>query len=142
LRAGEAALAAMGPAGGHAAAREALRSSASICARIGAVPLLEAVERLARLARIDLRSAADASTGPEAGGAADRDGQALGLTPRELEVLRLVAAGWSNPEIAAELGISAKTASVHVSNVLAKLGVPNRVEAAVAAMRLGLADPR
>ena len=53
-------------------------------------------------------------------------------------MLRLVAAGRSNPEIAAELYISAKTASVHVSNILAKLGVSGRGEAAAAAHRLGL----
>jgi len=56
------------------------------------------------------------------------------------EVLRLVAAGKSNREIAAELFISAKTASVHVSNILAKLGVPSRGEAAAAAHRLHLLD--
>ena len=65
----------------------------------------------------------------------------LGLTARESEVLRLVAAGRSNPEIAAELFISAKTASVHVSNILAKLGVGSRGEAAAAAYRLRLFDP-
>jgi len=62
----------------------------------------------------------------------------LGLTPREREVLGLVADGRSNRQIAEELFISAKTASVHVSNILAKLGVANRAEAAVAAHRLGL----
>ena len=62
----------------------------------------------------------------------------LGLTPREREVLGLVADGRSNRQIAEELYTSAKTASVHVSNILAKLGVPNRAEAAVAAHRLGL----
>ena len=62
----------------------------------------------------------------------------LGLTAREYEVLRLVAAGHSNREIASELFISAKTASVHVSNILAKLGVTSRGEAAATAHRLGL----
>ena len=57
----------------------------------------------------------------------------LGLTDREFEVLRLVAAGRSNRDIAAELFISAKTASVHVSNILAKLGAANRGEAAAIA---------
>ncbi|WP_327087990.1 AAA family ATPase [Nonomuraea sp. NBC_01738] len=60
------------------------------------------------------------------------------LTPRELEVLRLVAQGRSNRDIAAELFISAKTVSVHVSNILAKLGVASRGEAAAAAYRLAL----
>jgi DNA-binding NarL/FixJ family response regulator len=62
----------------------------------------------------------------------------LGLTPREREILRLVAAGWSNGRIADELGISISTASVHVSNILAKLDVENRVEAAALAHRLGV----
>lgn len=60
------------------------------------------------------------------------------LTPREHEVLRLVAAGRSNRQIAEELFISAKTASVHVSNILAKLGVAGRGEAAAYAHRHGL----
>ena len=55
-------------------------------------------------------------------------------------MLRLVAAGRSNREIAAELFISAKTASVHVSNILGKLGVTSRGEAAAAAHRLRLFD--
>ena len=53
-------------------------------------------------------------------------------------MLRLVAAGRSNSQIAGELFISPKTASVHVSNILAKLGVHTRVEAAATAHRLGL----
>ncbi len=62
----------------------------------------------------------------------------LGLTARELEVLALVAEGRTNRQIAQSLFISAKTASVHVSNILAKLGVANRGEAGAAARRLGL----
>jgi DNA-binding NarL/FixJ family response regulator len=64
----------------------------------------------------------------------------FGLTARELEVLRLVAVGRSNQQIAAELFISPKTASVHVSNILGKLGVTSRVEAAAAVHRLHLLD--
>ena len=63
----------------------------------------------------------------------------FGLTAREIEVLRLVAAGRSNRDIAAELFISAKTASVHVSNILAKLNATSRTEAAAIAHRAGLA---
>ena len=55
------------------------------------------------------------------------------MTDREFEVLRLVAAGRSNRDIAADLFISAKTASVHVSNIMAKLGAANRTEAAAIA---------
>jgi DNA-binding CsgD family transcriptional regulator len=62
----------------------------------------------------------------------------LGLTPREREVLALVADGRTNRQIAEALFISAKTASVHVSNILAKLGVANRGEAAAVAHRLRL----
>ena len=62
----------------------------------------------------------------------------LGLTARELTVLALVAEGHTNREIGATLFISEKTASVHVSRILAKLGVRSRVEAATAAHRLGL----
>jgi DNA-binding NarL/FixJ family response regulator len=62
----------------------------------------------------------------------------LDLTARELEVLYLLAAGKTNREIAAELVISDKTASVHVSHILSKLGVRNRVEAASLAHALGV----
>jgi DNA-binding NarL/FixJ family response regulator len=69
---------------------------------------------------------------------ADGDADDPGLTSRELEVLRLVAVGQSNREIAAALVISPKTASVHVSNILAKLGAATRTEAAVKAHELGV----
>ena len=61
-----------------------------------------------------------------------------GLTEREVLVLRLLVAGRSNGEIGAELFISRKTASVHVSNILRKLGVSNRAQAAALAERAGL----
>ena len=60
----------------------------------------------------------------------------LDLTPRETEVLQLVARGLTNREIADELVISVKTASVHVSHILRKLDAPNRLEAAAIADRL------
>ena len=62
------------------------------------------------------------------------------LSPREIEVLRLVADGMSNGEIGEALFISRKTAGVHVTHILDKLGVANRVEAAMAAGRLGLLE--
>jgi DNA-binding NarL/FixJ family response regulator len=65
----------------------------------------------------------------------------LGLTDREFEVLRLVAAGLSNREIANNLLISSKTASVHVSNILSKLSVPSRGAAAAMAHRLRIVGP-
>ena len=61
---------------------------------------------------------------------------ALGLTPREAEVLTLVARGYTNREIAGALVISVKTASVHVSHILSKIDAPNRLEAAAIAHRL------
>ena len=64
---------------------------------------------------------------------------ALGLTDRELEVLRLLGDGRTNRQIGDELFITLKTASVHVSRILLKLGVTNRAEAAAAAHRMGLA---
>jgi DNA-binding NarL/FixJ family response regulator len=60
------------------------------------------------------------------------------LSPRELEVLQLVAQGLDNSEIATELYISPRTVKNHVSSILGKLGVPNRVQAAVYAFRRGL----
>jgi DNA-binding CsgD family transcriptional regulator len=87
------------------------------------------------LARGDLPGAAELA-GP-AGQPAPGIG---GLTAREAEVLRLVAPGRSNPQIAAELFISAKTASVHVSDILAKLGATSRTEAAAIAHEAGLAS--
>jgi DNA-binding NarL/FixJ family response regulator len=63
-----------------------------------------------------------------------------GLTPRELEVLRLVAEGRTNRQIGAALFISDKTASVHVSNLMAKLGAASRTEAAALAYREGLLE--
>ena len=62
-----------------------------------------------------------------------------GLSPRELDVLALIVEGRTNREIASELFISEKTVSVHVSRILAKLGVANRAQAATVAHRIGLA---
>ena len=64
----------------------------------------------------------------------------FGLSKRELEVLALIAEGRSNPEIGRRLFITRKTVAVHVSNILSKLGVSGRVEAAAAAIRLGITD--
>lgn len=68
--------------------------------------------------------------------------ESFGLTPREQDVHQLVAAGHTNRRIAEELYISPKTASVHVSNILAKLGVSSRGEAAALAHRLRLYPAR
>jgi DNA-binding CsgD family transcriptional regulator len=65
----------------------------------------------------------------------------LGLTRRETEVLALVAEGRTNRQIGQALFITPKTASIHVSRILAKLGVAGRGEAAAVAHRLGLDKP-
>ena len=65
-----------------------------------------------------------------------------GLTDREVEVLRLVAAGLTNNEIAAELYLSAKTVSRHLSNIFTKIGVSSRAAATAYAFEHDLADPR
>ncbi|HEV8651335.1 MAG TPA: AAA family ATPase [Actinomycetes bacterium] len=122
-------------------AERAVREAHATAARLGAAPLRTEVERLARRSRIDL---APRPARPDQAAAAEPDTTGLagelGLTPRELEVLQLVADGRSNSQIAEALFISAKTASVHVSNILAKLGVASRVEAAAVAHRLALFD--
>jgi DNA-binding CsgD family transcriptional regulator len=111
-------------------AAERLARAAPLADRLGAGPLRERIGSLARRARLGL------SSGP----AGEQAPGILGLTVREAEVLRLVAAGRSNRDIAAELFISAKTASVHVSNILAKLNAASRTEAAAIAHRAGLAE--
>lgn len=63
------------------------------------------------------------------------------LTERETEVLRLVAQGRANKEIAHDLNIGEKTVKTHVSSILAKLGVPSRTQAALYAVRIGLVSP-
>ena len=68
----------------------------------------------------------------------DPDPAPFDLTPRELEVLGLVAAGYSNGQIGKDLFISTKTASVHVSNILRKLSAANRIEAAAIATKAGI----
>jgi DNA-binding CsgD family transcriptional regulator/tetratricopeptide (TPR) repeat protein len=118
--------------GNRAAAGDALREAAEIAAGLRAPLLAAEVEGLARRARVPLAAPTEAA--PESNGV-DR----LGLTDRELTVLSLVADGHTNREIGEALFISEKTASVHVSRILAKLGVRSRVEAATAAHRLGLA---
>ncbi|HEV2240248.1 MAG TPA: helix-turn-helix transcriptional regulator, partial [Streptosporangiaceae bacterium] len=122
--------------GDHDGAAARLRRAALLAGQLGAGPLSDDIAVLARRARIGLGDDADTSA---AGGETPARGR-LGLTAREFEVLRLVAAGRSNRDIAGELFISVKTASVHVSNILGKLGVASRGEAAAAAHRLRLFD--
>jgi DNA-binding CsgD family transcriptional regulator/tetratricopeptide (TPR) repeat protein len=115
----------------RAAAGWSLRLAHAVALRIGAIPLLREIERLAQRARLDL-------TPPETEPRERKQttGAILGLTPREAEVLTLLARGYTDREIAAALAISVKTANVHVSHILRKLGAPNRHEAAAIAHRL------
>jgi DNA-binding CsgD family transcriptional regulator/tetratricopeptide (TPR) repeat protein len=117
----------------EAAARR-LREAAGIADRLSAGPLRERIDQLARLARVPAIDTS-APDGPRC------SGPRLRLTTRERQVLRLVAAGHSNGQIARELFISVKTASAHVSSILSKLNVSSRVQAATAAYRLHLLDP-
>jgi DNA-binding NarL/FixJ family response regulator/tetratricopeptide (TPR) repeat protein len=114
----------------RARARELLRLAHAVADHLGARPLADAVTLLAQRARLALSHTPDPAPADPA--------ETLGLTSRERDVLRLVAVGRTNRQIAEELFISPKTASVHVSNILAKLGVSGRGEAAAVAHRLGL----
>ncbi|MFH8772977.1 MULTISPECIES: AAA family ATPase [unclassified Streptomyces] len=110
-------------------ATELLRLAGAVADHLGARPLADAVGRLAQRARLTLTHTPRKALDPA---------ENLGLTSRERDVLRLVSAGRTNRQIAEELFISPKTASVHVSNILSKLGVAGRGEAAAVAHRLGL----
>ncbi|MFE1410399.1 AAA family ATPase [Streptomyces sp. NPDC058746] len=115
-----------------------LREAYATADRLGSRRLREDLALLAQRARLPL-TAADAH--PATPAPRTDPAEALGLTSRERDVLRLVAAGSTNRKIAEELFISPKTASVHVSNILAKLGVAGRGEAAALAHRLRLFAP-
>jgi DNA-binding CsgD family transcriptional regulator/tetratricopeptide (TPR) repeat protein len=113
--------------GEPAQAADAAATAREIAVRLGAKPLLA-----------ELRSLADPAA-PASRQQRSSSGDAL--TAREAEVLTLVAAGRSNREIGEQLFISAKTVSVHVSNIMAKLGASSRTEAAALARRRGLLAP-
>ena len=132
-------------------AEAALADAHAAADRLGAAPLRGWIEGLARRARVlipeaatggAMSSASGAAGGSEAPSApqppAERVLDGLGLTRREREVLPLIAAGHTNKRIAELLFISENTAGVHVSNILGKLGVASRTEAAAIAARLGL----
>jgi DNA-binding NarL/FixJ family response regulator len=112
-------------------AEVAIIEAHAIAGALGAAPLRARLESLARRARIRLEGVESIDD------AADR----LGLTRREREVLALVADGRSNRQIGEQLYMAESTAGVHVSNILAKLGVTRRSEAAAVAHRMGLFSP-
>jgi DNA-binding CsgD family transcriptional regulator len=113
---------ALPPPTARTSATEQLEEARLIAADLPAPPLLARIDDLARRARLRLDASPARATGARTGDSV--------LTRRERDVLDLLACGWTNGQIAAELFISTKTASVHVSNILRKLGVTNRVEAA------------
>jgi DNA-binding CsgD family transcriptional regulator/tetratricopeptide (TPR) repeat protein len=112
-------------------ATTAARAAHRVATRLGAEPIRREVELLAQRARLDLvgLQPVERTSAP----------RALGLTARENEVLQLLGRGYTNRQIAAELTISVKTASVHVSHILRKLGMSRRLEAAAVAQRLASA---
>jgi predicted ATPase/DNA-binding CsgD family transcriptional regulator len=116
------------------AAASVLRQAHQAASDLGARPLRHEIERLAQRARIDLRTPSAKPGAAEAPSPAAR----LGLTPREQEVLQHLVEGRTNRQIARALFISEKTASVHVSHIMGKLGAANRAEAAAIAHRLRL----
>jgi DNA-binding NarL/FixJ family response regulator len=128
---------------GHPAtvAAPALRAAAK--AAVHHAPLLALIRALAERARINLSEpSATAVAVPGPDHAATREPDLYGLTGRELSVLRLLARGRTNAQIGAELYMSPKTASVHVTSIYRKLGVSGRAQAAAVAERAGLLDTR
>lgn len=113
-----------------------LRTAYATARNLGALPLCTEIEGLGRRGRLNLETDAPTKIISEPSPLAR-----LGLTVREQEVLALLATGRTNRQIAETLFISPKTATLHVSNILSKLGVTNRVEAATIAHRLGVVSP-
>ncbi|MDO8364756.1 MAG: LuxR C-terminal-related transcriptional regulator [Actinomycetota bacterium] len=118
-------------AGAADRAASSLRQGHAIAAELGAGPLLAEIDAVSSRTRISIDA-------PTRIALDETSAERLGLTPREAEVLVLVAAGRTNRQIGDELYVSDKTASVHVSNILRKLGVNSRVDAAAVAQRLGI----
>jgi DNA-binding CsgD family transcriptional regulator len=117
------------------AAGEALRNAYAIATGLRALPLAGAIESLAKRARINLSPVGTAKSHEQVDA---RD--PLALTPREREVLSLIAEGRTNRQIAETLFITENTAGVHVSRILGKLGAASRAEAAAIAHRAAIAD--
>jgi predicted ATPase/DNA-binding NarL/FixJ family response regulator len=147
----QAALARLQQAEAHAAKGEREPAGAaavlalSAAEEIGSEWLAAAVAGLIARARLPTGAAATNGAGrggdQPGGNASKADDDPFGLTPRERQVLAALAEGATNREIAADLFMAEKTASVHVSRILAKLGVRSRTEAAAVAYRLALTDP-
>ena len=119
-------------------AEVALRAAHAEAVALGAVPLIEEISTVARVGGLRLGPDAGSSARSDARGGTASVADSLGLTPREREVLAMLMTGATNRMIARALFISERTASVHVSNILPKLGAANRTEAARIALRLNL----
>ena len=117
-------------AGDVAVAASALQAAHRIAGELGAAQLVADIEAFSRRTRLSV-------TAPTVTVVDHRSAAQLGLTAREAEVLALVAAGRTNRQIGEALYVAEKTASVHVTNILRKLGVTSRVDAAAIAQRLG-----
>jgi len=162
-RQAEAVLAGADARPGRADARPLLVEAVAIAGELGAGPLLRELAEVAARAHIDVPGLADRGAGPTdvrpradvdtARASEDRAAilhgfvedeapprDTFGLSPREKEVLALIAQGRTNREIGTGLFISEKTVGVHVGNILVKLDVSGRVEAAAVAIRLGLVE--
>jgi DNA-binding NarL/FixJ family response regulator len=120
--------------GDRATARDHGQAALETAARLGSRWLVEELHGLARRGRVSF----DAEAAPETSVGDAMPDDPFGLTAREREVLQLIAAGATNREIGQSLFMAEKTASVHVSRILAKLGVRSRTEAAAVAHRSGL----
>jgi DNA-binding NarL/FixJ family response regulator len=129
--------------GEREAAGAAAASSLATAEELGSAWLAAEVAGLIARARLPTGAAAEDPAGDGAGrpGADAAEDDPFGLTPRERQVLAALAEGATNREIAASLFMAEKTASVHVSRILTKLGVRSRTEAAAVAHRLNLAQP-
>ena len=110
--------------GERPAAEHELQLAMELAQSLGAEPLQDAISRVGRAARIGGRRESSAGT----------------LTAREAEVLRHVALGRTNQQIAGELFMSPKTVSVHVSRIITKLGAGNRTEAVAIGRGRGMLD--
>jgi DNA-binding CsgD family transcriptional regulator/tetratricopeptide (TPR) repeat protein len=118
----------------RAEATQELLDAYKVAATLRASLIARELEALARRARVTLSGTVDEPVEESP------PGSDLGLTTREIEVLGYLASGHTNREIASALFISPKTAGTHVSSILSKLGVTNRVEAAAIAHRLGIGN--
>ena len=119
----------------HARIEPVIRAAHQTTVTLSAGPLRREIELLAQRGRLHLEEPVDSTASPEV---LPSPAASLGLTRREAEVLALVAEGRTNRQIGQALYITPKTAGVHVSRILAKLGVAGRGEAAAVAHRLGL----